>query len=109
MSGLSEKDCVPCRGGVPPLQGRELTLLLAQLPSGWEVVEEHHLTKRFPFTEFTDGLAFLNRVAALCEEQGHHGDLTLAWGSVTLTVWTHKIDGLTESDFVWAAKADALA
>ncbi len=109
MSGLAEKECMPCKGGVPPLKGGELTKLARELEPGWEVVQEHHLEKEFKFKDFREALAFVNRVGELAEAQGHHPDIYLAWGKVKLTIWTHKIDGLTESDFVLAAKADALS
>jgi 4a-hydroxytetrahydrobiopterin dehydratase len=108
MSDLASRNCIPCRGGVPPLAGPELERLARELGNGWQVVDGHHLEKTYRFPDFRTALGFVNRVAAMCEEQGHHGDLLLAWGKVRLTVWTHKIDGLTESDFVWAAKADRL-
>nr|ASV46903.1 4a-hydroxytetrahydrobiopterin dehydratase [uncultured bacterium] len=104
---LASKDCVPCRGGVPPLAGAELEKLHQQLPS-WDIVEAHHLYKRFVFDDFKSALEFVNVVGALAEAQGHHPDLYLAWGRVDVSIWTHKIDGLTESDFVLAAKIDAL-
>ena len=107
MSELASKSCVPCRGGVPPLKGEALAELAAQV-SDWTVVEEHHLTKSFKFPDFRQALAFLNRVGELAEEQGHHPDLTLVWGRVDAALWTHKIDGLTESDFILAAKIDRL-
>jgi 4a-hydroxytetrahydrobiopterin dehydratase len=107
MSGLSSKDCVPCRGGVPPLQGEEINRLLAQL-NGWEVVYEHHLKKNYGFANFREALEFVNRVGALAEEQGHHPDICFGWGKVEITIWTHKIDGLTESDFILASKIDEL-
>ena len=108
MSALAEKDCVPCKGGVPPLKGLELARLAAELSGGWQVVREHHLEKEFKFKDFREALAFTNRIGELAEAQGHHPDIYLAWGKVRLTIWTHKIDGLTESDFVFAAKADKL-
>ena len=107
MSELASKTCVPCRGGVPPLKGAGLTALAGKV-NGWTVVEEHHLTKSFKFPNFREALAFLNRVGELAEEQGHHPDLTLVWGRVDVAIWTHKIDGLTESDFILAAKIDRL-
>lgn len=106
MSDLATKECVPCKGGVPPLAGKELDDLSRQLGGAWQVVDGHHLEKEYRFPNFVDALAFVNRVGALAEEQGHHPDIYLAWGKVKLTLWTHKIDGLTESDFVFAAKAD---
>jgi 4a-hydroxytetrahydrobiopterin dehydratase len=102
---LADKQCVPCRGGVPPLKGKELTTLHKVVPQ-WNVVEEHHLTREYKFPDFAKALEFVNRVGALAEEQGHHPDLLLAWGKVQVTLWTHKVDGLTESDFIMAAKID---
>lgn len=105
---LSEKTCVPCRGGVPPLEGAELKRLHDELGSGWDVVDGHHLSKSYAFEDYRSALDFVVRVGNMSEEQGHHADIHLAWGKVAIEVWTHKIDGLTESDFIWAAKADAL-
>lgn len=106
MSELASKQCVPCMGGVPPLKGREITVLLGKLGNGWNCIKEHHLEKKYEFPDFRQALAFTHRVGELAEDQGHHPDIHLAWGKVVLTIWTHKIDGLTESDFVFAAKAD---
>ncbi|HWP57686.1 MAG TPA: 4a-hydroxytetrahydrobiopterin dehydratase [Candidatus Acidoferrales bacterium] len=108
MSSLAQKECVPCKGGVPPLKGPELKRLLEELGGGWQVIAEHHLEKEYRFKNFREALDFTVKVGELAEAQGHHPDIYLAWGRVKLTVWTHKIDGLTESDFVFAAKADAL-
>ena len=108
MSTLATATCVPCRGGVPPLKGEKLQAFVRQLESGWEIVEEHHLEKNYSFKGFRNPFEFVKRVGEMSEEQGHHGDIYLAWGKVKLTVWTHKIDGLTESDFIWAARADRL-
>jgi len=107
MAELAEKNCVPCRGGVPALKGAELVAVSAQLP-GWQVVDEHHVTRSFKFKNFRTALEFVNRVGELAEQQGHHPDLFLAWGRVDVTTWTHKINGLTESDFILAAKIDRL-
>jgi 4a-hydroxytetrahydrobiopterin dehydratase len=107
MSSLASKTCVPCRGGVPPLKGKELEVLHQQVPR-WKVVDEHHITRSFTFPDFKQALDFVNRVGALAEAQGHHPDILLAWGKAEITLWTHKIDGLTESDFIMAAKIDAL-
>ena len=106
MSELAQQKCVPCRGGVPPLKGDEITALLGKLGGGWKVVNEHHLEKEYRFDDFRQALDFTNRVGEIAETEGHHPDVYLAWGVVRLTIWTHKIDGLTESDFVLAAKAD---
>lgn len=105
---LSEKTCVPCRGGVPPLRGEAIAPLLAQL-SEWDVVDEHHLRKELTFPDFVTALALVNRVGELAESQGHHPDIYLTWGKARIEIWTHKIDGLTESDFILAAKIDKLA
>lgn len=107
-SDLAAKQCVPCRGGVPPLEGEELKRLHSELGGGWEVVDGHHLEKLFRFDDFRQALEFTNKVGALAEEQDHHPDIHLAWGRAKVTIWTHKIDGLTESDFVFAAKVDTL-
>ena len=103
---LADKECVPCRGGVPPVKGKELADLLAELGNEWSVIDEHHLHKEYGFKNFQDPLDFTNRVGAIAEEQGHHPDIELSWGKMILTIWTHKIDGLTESDFILAAKSD---
>jgi len=105
-SSLASEKCVPCRGGVPPLKGEELAALLRELGGGWQVVDEHHLEKEFKFPDFAQALAFTNRIGAIAEEEGHHPDIYLAWGKVRVTIWTHKVDGLTRSDFVLAAKVD---
>lgn len=106
LDALADKGCIPCRGGVPKVTGDALHALHAQLGHDWELVEEHHLAKTFTFPDFVQALAFTNRVGAIAEEQMHHPDILTAWGKVTVTIWTHKIDGLTESDFVFAAKCE---
>ena len=105
---LADKVCVPCRGGVPPMQHDEVSRLLREL-DGWQAPENHHLTKTHKFPDFKTALAFVDRIGAMAEEQGHHPDIYLTWGKVRVDVWTHKINGLTESDFVFAAKCDRLA
>ena len=107
MSDLSSRQCIPCRGGVPPLQGQEITDLLTEL-DGWEVVNQHHLKKTLSFANFSEAQQFVNRIGDLAEEQGHHPDICFGWGRAEITIWTHKIDGLTESDFILAAKIDKL-
>jgi len=105
MSELASKTCVPCRGGVPPLKGDQLAALAKQV-DGWKIVEEHHIVKRFQFPNFITALEFVDCVGALAEEQGHHPDIFLTWGNVEVTIWTHAVKGLTESDFILAAKID---
>ena len=102
---LADKTCVPCKGGVPPLDANAVELLLSQL-DGWQAPGDRRLSKTYKFPDFAKALAFVDRVGAITEEQGHHPDIYLAWGKVTIEVWTHKIDGLTESDFIFAAKCD---
>ncbi len=104
---LASKTCIPCEGGVPPMSAAEIAEYLPQLP-GWVVEDGHHLTKEYRFPDFLQALAATNRVGRLAEEQGHHPDLFLAWGKLGVKIWTHKIDGLTESDFILAAKIDEI-
>ena len=106
MSDLAKKTCIPCKGGVPPLKGEKLDDLLGKLKNHWKIIKEHHLEKNYSFKNFKEALDFTIKVGELAENQGHHPDIYLAWGKVRLTIWTHKIDGLTESDFIFAAKAD---
>jgi 4a-hydroxytetrahydrobiopterin dehydratase len=105
---LAAKECVPCKGGIPPLKGAELRNLLAAVNNGWQLVREHHLEKEYKFEDFRQALDFTNRVGEMAEQQGHHPDIYLAWGKVKVSIWTHKIDGLVESDFIFAAKTDQL-
>ena len=108
MSTLASKTCVPCKGDVPALKGSQLHDLSHQLPN-WQVVDEHHLTRAFKFPDFQKALDFVNRVGAIAEEQGHHPDILLTWGKAEITIWTHAVNGLTESDFILAAKIDQLS
>ena len=107
MTELAKRTCVPCKGGVPPLEGKELADLERQVP-GWKVVEQHHIEKSYSFPDFVSALEFVKAIGAVAEEQGHHPDILLRWGNVKITMWTHKIDGLTESDFILAAKIDEI-
>ncbi|MDA0576929.1 MAG: 4a-hydroxytetrahydrobiopterin dehydratase [Verrucomicrobia bacterium] len=103
---LAQKDCIPCKGGVPPLQADAIATLLEQLGHGWAVVAGHHLERTYTFKNFLEALAFTNRIGAIAEAQQHHPDIELGWGRAKVLIWTHKIDGLTESDFILAAKLD---
>lgn len=104
---LARKDCEACKGGEPPLTPEEQKRLLQQL-DGWQVVENHHLVRDYEFNDFTQAIDFVNRAGAIAEEQGHHPEITVGYGHAKVQIWTHKIDGLTESDFVLAAKYDEL-
>jgi 4a-hydroxytetrahydrobiopterin dehydratase len=110
MSTLADRNCVPCRGGIAPLKGAKLADVHQQLaePKRWQVIDEHHLLRTYKFPDFRGALEFVNRVGALAEEQGHHPDILLAWGKVEITLWTHAVDGLTESDFILAAKIERI-
>ena len=106
MTNLSDKKCVPCKGGEPPLKGKALNELFNKLEEGWELINEHHLEKNYGFKNFRQALTFTNLIGELAEQENHPPDILLSWGKVKLTIWTHKIDGLTESDFIFAAKSD---
>lgn len=103
---LSNKKCIPCTKGVPPLKGDPLIALHQELSNGWQVIEEHHLEKNYFFSNFKEALNFTNKVGLLAEEEGHHPDILLTYDKVKIQLWTHKIDGLSESDFILAAKCD---
>ena len=103
---LADKTCVPCRGGVPPMPWPEVQEFLQQLKPGWHVNPQGHLERLYQFPDFAQALEFVNKVGAIAEAEGHHPDLYLSWGKCKVEVWTHKIGGLTESDFYLAAKTD---
>ena len=105
-SNLTKKHCKPCEGGVEPLGGDEIERLRRELGGGWVVVEGHHLEKEYAFEDFRGALAFTHRVGEVAESEGHHPDIHLGWGKVRLTIWTHAVGGLTENDFILAARAD---
>ena len=107
MSDLANRSCVPCTAQTPTLRGTEVSRLAKQVP-GWEVVEGHHLVRRYGFRNFREALLFVNRAGEIAEEQGHHPNISFGWGYAEVRVWTHAIDGLSENDFVLAAKVDAL-
>lgn len=108
MPSLATRHCVPCKGGVPPLQGEEVKLLLKELGSDWQALDEHHLTKAYKFKDFRESQDFVMRVGEIAEQEGHHPDICFGWGWAEIKIYTHKIDGLTESDFILAAKIDQL-
>ncbi len=108
MDDLADRTCEPCHGGIPPLTAEQIAPLARALPD-WEVIDGHHLTRRFSRPDFASALALVNAIGAEAEAQGHHPDLELGWGRVTVTWSTHAIDGLAEADFVMAARTDRLA
>jgi 4a-hydroxytetrahydrobiopterin dehydratase len=108
LSDLAKMACEPCRAGATPLSLAGIEPLLAQLDPSWTVVNGHHLRRELSFPDFKSALLFVNQVGAMAEEVGHHPDLYLSWGRVVIEVWTHKIDGLHEADFVFAARCDML-
>ncbi|MBX9745176.1 MAG: 4a-hydroxytetrahydrobiopterin dehydratase [Chlamydiales bacterium] len=105
---LSKKHCIPCKGEIPPLKGEPLLQLLRQLDEGWKVSDEHHLEKDYLFKNFQEALDFTNNIGKIAEQERHHPDIFLSYGKVKIQLWTHKIDGLSESDFILAAKYDKL-
>ena len=108
MNDLINKNCVPCQGGVPTLSEEEIKKHLIEL-NDWRVVDNHHIEKTFLFDDFAAALSFVNEVGALAEKEGHHPNISFTWGKVKLSIWTHKIDGLHENDFILASKVDTLA
>jgi len=105
---LTKKNCRPCNSNEPPLKGEALAKIRNKLGDNWKVIEEHHLEKEYSFKDFKEALDFTNRVGEIAEQEGHHPDILLSWGKVKLQIWTHKIGGLSENDFIFAAKADAV-
>ncbi|HOM13283.1 MAG TPA: 4a-hydroxytetrahydrobiopterin dehydratase [Rubrivivax sp.] len=105
-TSLADQSCVPCRGGVPPMPPQRANELLRELDGGWRLNADAHLEREYRFEDFKQAMAFANKVADIAEAQGHHPDLAVAWGRCKLEIWTHKIHGLTESDFYFAAKAE---
>jgi len=107
QSDLMKKKCLPCKVGASPLKGESLEAYLSQLKPGWNVIEDHHLEREYTFSDFAKALTYVNKIGAVAEQEGHHPDLHLSYGKVKVEIWTHKINGLTESDFILAAKCDA--
>jgi 4a-hydroxytetrahydrobiopterin dehydratase len=104
---LINKTCSPCQGGIPPLTRQEVDRLLHELNGDWSINDKCHLYKEYKFNDFKDPMAFANNIADIAEHEGHHPDLKIAWGLCVVEIWTHKINGLTESDFILAAKIEA--
>ena len=107
MEELASRSCVPCHGGTPRLGADEIAEYMKQLRE-WKAVAGHHLVKEHKFPNFAAALEFVNRVGAVAEGEGHHPDISFGWGYARIEIYTHAIDGLSESDFILAAKIDAL-
>ena len=105
---LANKKCKSCEGETSPLKGEALKQMRKQLSEDWKLIDEHHLEKEYSFKNFKEALEFTNRVGAIAEQEQHHPDIFLGWGKVKLDLWTHKVGGLSENDFILAAKADSV-
>jgi len=103
---LHQKKCIPCQGGVPPLTALEIEPYMGQIHDDWKLIADHHIERVFSFNDFKSALEFVNQAGDICEEEDHHADFELSWGRVKIMIWTHKIDGLNEADFILAAKID---
>jgi 4a-hydroxytetrahydrobiopterin dehydratase len=109
MSDLLAKRCIPCEGGTVPLFRPAAEKLLKQV-NDWQLSgDAKKLSKTFKFVNFAEAMAFANKVAAIAEDQGHHPDLTIGWGRALIELSTHAIGGLSENDFILAAKIDEIA
>ena len=106
---LKDKRCIPCEGGIPPLTSEEILSLIEQINDDWKVIADHHIEREFKFSNFQTALDFVNQAGKICEDEAHHADFELSWGRVKVMIWTHKIDGLAESDFFLAAKIDDIS
>lgn len=108
FASLAARACAPVKPGTPALRGEALDGLAAALGRGWKVAEGKRLEKSFAFKDFKQALDFTNRVGALAEAQDHHPDIALSWGKVGVTLWTHSVGGLSENDFILAAKVEGI-
>ena len=101
---LIDKSCIPCSGSIPPLDAHTASELLAKIGNGWQINGAGHLYKKYSFDDFMGPIGFANKIAEVAEAEAHHPDITISWGACSIEIWTHKINGLTESDFILAAK-----
>lgn len=108
VNTLSNKKCVPCEKWVPPLKKEEIKEYISQLNLPWEVIEGKKIKHQFKFKDFREAMEFVNKVAAIAEEEGHHPDICIYYSKVNITLWTHFISGLHENDFILAAKIEKL-
>ena len=104
---LTQKKCVPCEAGTPPLTEKKVIELLKEIPS-W-ALKNGHLYKKFRFNNFSDSMKFANSVAEIAEQQGHHPDFCVHYNKVEIELFTHSISGLSENDFIVAAKIDMIS
>lgn len=105
---LANKKCIPCQGGRPPMAKKEAHTFLSQLQDNWQINNAGHLYKAYYFKDFKEAMDFANKIAIIAEQEAHHPDLAISWGTCAIEIWTHKIDGLSESDFILAAKIDTI-
>jgi len=105
---LSDKKCKPCEGGVPPLNPQEISEYKKKISAGWTVEENHKIGKVFLFVNYKHTMDFVNKVASLAEEEGHHPVMHVYYSRIEIELWTHAINGLSENDFIMAAKIDKL-
>lgn len=108
MTDLLTKKYIPCSIGTDPLTKDEINVFFKELQDGWMVIDYHHIEKIYRFKDFKEALDFTNKLGDLAESEGHHPDIHLSWAKVIIKIWTHKIDGLHENDFILAAKIDQL-
>ena len=108
MNSLVEKRCIPCEGGTPQLTPHEILGYMKEVDRGWRVIDQQKIIREFAFKDFKEAMAFVEKVAALAEEEGHHPDIAILYNKVGLTLWTHAVGGLSENDFILAAKIDRL-
>ena len=103
---ISKKTCIPCQGGIPPLEHKEINILMQQLEDGWKVYKNKEIRKIYIFTQYTDAIIFTNKIAELSEKEGHHPFIHIDYKKVSIILFTHKINGLHENDFILASKCD---
>ncbi len=110
MSNLSlqHKSCAPCQSGGPPLEKEAAEGFLRDLGGNWQINGKRHLYNQFKFKDFVGAMAFANKIAEIAEKEGHHPNLIISWGECSVEIWTHKVNGLSENDFILAAKIEAL-
>ena len=105
---ISKKNCIPCQGGIPPLKDKEIDVLMKQLSDNWEVYEDKEIRKEYIFKKYTDAINFSNQIANLAEKEGHHPYIHINYKKVIIILFTHKINGLHENDFIIASKCDII-